>query len=470
MREGDNRLFYPTGDRATSMLLLERNAPAQARLGKPYNYQLVVTNLTNTPLQGVVVSEMLPGLSAVNEQNGNAAKPASPIAQRSHTIGELKPKESRTLNLSGMPAKEGSISSCTSVSCNPTLCMATTVINPAMQIMKEAIGSGDLCEPQTIRYTIKNTGSGDLSGVRIDDQLPDGLAMNDQTAASRVALKVGTIAQGQSKTVDVKVKAAGAGKFASAATATADDDVTAKSEPLAMTIKAPQLEVTLKAPEKEYLGQQVKYEVTVKNVGTAIARNPKVRIDSASDVAEGARKTEAELAAARDAIQPVGEIEPGQSKTVTLPYKPRAEGDLRVNATATDPCAKTATATGLTKIAALPALLLSAVDDHDPVRVGENVTYTITVLNQGFGGDKNIRVIATLPEGEEYVSSEGSSKGTLDGQKLTFAPVENIAAKQTLTWTLTVKAAKAADVRMKVEMSSDSFHDAAVKVEPTRLY
>jgi uncharacterized repeat protein (TIGR01451 family) len=240
-----------------------------------------------------------------------------------------------------------------------------------------------------------------------------------------------------------------------------------------MNIKAPQFEVALKAPEKEYLGQQLKYEVTVKNVGNATARNPKVRIDAGGeDVAAAANGRDAQLAAARgsDTAQQVGELAPGASKTITIPYSPKAEGDLRVNAVVIDPCAKPASAAGLTHIAGLPALLLSAVDDHDPIHVGENVTYTITVLNQGFGADKNIKVVATLPEGEQYVSSAGASEGSLDGNKLTFAPVKILAPKQTVTWTVVVKAAKAADVRFRVDMTSDYLTEPAIKMEPTRLY
>jgi len=479
LQGNENRLYYPTGERDTSMLMLERTGPAQARLGKPYDYHISVTNLTNQTLQGVTVSEILPGSFAVTSQDAPAehdhAAPAPQpgtvaiAGQRTHVIGELKAKESRTLNLTALPSKEGSINTCTSVTCNPTLCMATMVVNPQMKLIKEAVGSGDLCEPQILRYTIKNTGTGDLTGVRIEDQLPEGLAMLDK-GASRISTNVGTITPGQTKTVDIKVKAAGAGKFSSAATAVADNDVTAKSEALALAINAPQFEVALKAPEKEYLGHPMKYEVTVKNIGTATARSPKVRIDSAADVAAGNNGDNAQTASAKDTGQTVGEIEPGKSKTVTVEYNPKAEGDLRVNAVVTDPCAKTALATGVTHIAVVPALQLSAVDDHDPVRVGDNVTYTITVLNQGFGADKNIHVVVTLPEGEQYVSSDGPSKAALDGSKLTFEAVPTISPKQSLVWKLVVKATKAADVRLRVDMQSDSFPDAAIKVEPTRLY
>src|SRR5213595_2989372 len=48
-------LAIPTGDRATSTLLVERLAPREARLNRAYDYRIRVTNLAQTPLTGVVV-------------------------------------------------------------------------------------------------------------------------------------------------------------------------------------------------------------------------------------------------------------------------------------------------------------------------------------------------------------------------------------------------------------------------------
>src|SRR6267142_2366262 len=54
-------LAYPTGNRASSAILVERISPAEVRLGQPYEYSIKVTNLTNATLSGVIVREKLPG-------------------------------------------------------------------------------------------------------------------------------------------------------------------------------------------------------------------------------------------------------------------------------------------------------------------------------------------------------------------------------------------------------------------------
>src|SRR5690242_10528687 len=58
---GDNyqyTLAYPTGDRRTSVLLLEATGPGQVRVGQQYNYTVRVTNLTDTPLHDVAIRNL----------------------------------------------------------------------------------------------------------------------------------------------------------------------------------------------------------------------------------------------------------------------------------------------------------------------------------------------------------------------------------------------------------------------------
>ena len=118
----------------------------------------------------------------------------------------------------------------------------------------------------------------------------------------------------------------------------------------------------------------------------------------------------------------------------------------------------------------IAALLLEAVDLSDPVRVGENVVYRITVTNQGSGPDTNIRVTAKLPNEEQYVSARGSTEATAEGQTVKFAPIAILAAGRSAQWEMTVAAKQAGDVRFEVQLESDSLSKPANETEPTRLY
>ena len=72
-------LAYPTGERETSVILLEKRFPTQARLGQGYRYELKVTNLTDWPISGVVVREDFPASFAVAADAGTS--PGAPVSQ-----------------------------------------------------------------------------------------------------------------------------------------------------------------------------------------------------------------------------------------------------------------------------------------------------------------------------------------------------------------------------------------------------
>ncbi len=119
----------------------------------------------------------------------------------------------------------------------------------------------------------------------------------------------------------------------------------------------------------------------------------------------------------------------------------------------------------------VPAILLEMWDDPDPIEVGSTTTYTIVVTNQGSIEDTNILVTAIIPAEEDYASSDGATKGKVDGKTVTFAPLPSLAPKAKATWKIVVKGNKEADVRFKVLLKSDATGTVPVeKTESTHIY
>jgi len=227
----------------------------------------------------------------------------------------------------------------------------------------------------------------------------------------------------------------------------------------------------VKGPQQEYLGEPIAYTVTVTNNGDAPAAGSSVRFTPAGQAqfvsATGPDNTA--LNNAGGAID-LGTIAPGQNRQINVTFKGESGGALRINATASANCAPSVTASAETQIQTLPALLLEAVDEHDPVHVGTNVVYDVRVTNQGTAPDHQVKVTVNLPDSEQFVSGSGASDVTANGQTLTMAAVDTIQPKQTVTWRVEVKATKPDDARFKVNMTSQSLTKPATKEEPTRLY
>jgi len=482
-------LAYPTGNRSTSAVLVERMSPPEVRLGESYEYQIKVTNLTNATLSGVVVREKLPADFAISR-----AEPQGKVDNDIHVfeLGDLPPKQSKMIRIGGTPSKAGQIDSCVVVAYTPTLCSSTSVINPILKITKEAAKDIDICEPIAVKYLVSNVGTGTERNVRIEEKLPDGLTTEDGRNA--VAVDVGDLPEGKTKEVTVRVKAAHAGIFTSEAVARGGGkEVT--SDKVAIAVRQPKLEVTLRGPSSEYLNKRSTYQAIVKNLGDAPARHVTVRLDTAGralllsaatpeeksagnsdnkdstpDTNRPAGTISRDAASANDTSKDLGTLAPGESRTVDFNIRMVRDGEMKVTAFANAECTSPVETSLATNVATLAALRLEVVDVEDAIKIGENVVYHISVKNQGSGDDQDIRIVATLPDEESFVSASGTTNGRADGQVITFEPVIRLEPEKTAEWRIEAKANRPGDVRFEVKMTSKSLTKPAVETEPTRLY
>jgi uncharacterized repeat protein (TIGR01451 family) len=486
-------LAYPTGDRRTSAILLEAQAPEEVRVGQPYTYVLRVTNLTDTPLHDVRVRDLSRSRDTADTMD-DSARPAGAQAPAAETkpadskpaaetkpadskpaadakaaatpargaaawnVGTLAPREAKTHEFTATADEVGNLSNCLSVAYTPTLCMSVRVVKPELKITKNAPERALLCEEITYRYTVTNTGTGTARGVKVEETLPEGL-VTAEGERRNISIDVGDLPAGQSREVSARLRATRTGEYAGRAVARAATDLEARSPDTTTAVREPVLAVQVEAPQARYVGEMVDYKLTVKNAGDADARNVVVRLD-----APGA----AERLTDRD----VGVIEAGKSKTITVSTRAgRQAGNLQLTATASATCAKQASNSASVAIRTAPALQLECVDGIDPIRVGGTTTYTITVKNEGTGPDSNVLIRATLPQEMQYVAAQKNAAADIkvDGQHLTFGPVKTLAAGATATWTIEAKALQPGDVRFGLELTSDSLTKPAVETEPTRI-
>lgn len=462
-------MAYPTGDRASSVMLVEKTLPSQVRLNQPFEYEIKITNITDATLDDVRIQEQTPeGLTITSSQPERQGQGAD----AGWEIGALRPRESKTIRVSGRAEKQGELGTCLFASYKPSLCAAVNVVNPQLRLTKIAPQQADICEPIEYRYTVTNTGSGSTERVTVREDLPEGLTTQD--GRNQVVLDAGRIEAGQSKEGVARLKASRPGSFASRAVASSESGLTAQTEDLAVRVTQPRLGVNIEGPESEYVDRPIAYRVTVTNDGDAPARQATVAVN----VPAGTRLANVgtEGRADRNAIQwTLGTLEPGASKTVTFTLTGiEAAAALEASASARAVCATDVTDTARTRLMTIPALVLESVDLADPVRVGQNVVYRISVTNQGSGNDNNISVTAELPPELQYVSSTGSTEARSErgqkGEVVRFAPVATLAPGRSATWELVTKANQAGDVRFEVQLQSESLTKPAYENEPTRLY
>ena len=446
-------MAFPTGDVATSAVLVHQVVPAQVRAGANYTFELHVTNITAGTLQNVVVhNEGAQNLTVVSSEP-TANKGANGDAM--WILGDLAPCQTKVIKVTGKADKVGTSSSCSSVSYNNTLCATTTVVEPALQITKQITAESILgCDPITMTVEVKNSGTGTASNVKITDQLPSGLTTTD--GKSTVEIPVGDLAQGQSKPFTVALKAAKTGTYENQAKAVADGGLTATSNTVSTVVKQPTLASSCKSSTERVIirpGAEGCFELTVKNTGDGTAKGAVVTATVAGGAVSSADGGQIN---GGNVTWGLGDIAAGASKTVKVCVRPSTMGEVSVNASVTGGCAaQVATSCKFASIGSPDIGTL--LDDADGVvLVGDPHMYRYEVSNQGQVDLTNVTVVVTLPDGMDFVSSTAPKAPAINGRKLTFTGVTGVLKPgERRTFTMTVKTASSGEKLVISETTAD---------------
>jgi len=112
-------------------------------------------------------------------------------------------------------------------------------------------------------------------------------------------------------------------------------------------------------------------------------------------------------------------------------------------------------------------LLITLVDDPDPIQVNETTTYRVRVTNQGTAADTNVRIVAEFPKEVSPVSAPG---GTVEGSKVTFPPYPRLAPKAVFEYTIKARGTAVGDARIRFIRTSDTIPAPTTVEESTRVY
>ena len=282
----------------------------------------------------------------------------------------------------------------------------------------------------TSTLTVQNAGPSPALDVVVTDELPAGVTLVSapgcSVAATTLTCPIGTLTSGASATVTVTVAippgstATSLVNVASVSSSTADldpDDNSAGSS-VAVTRQA-DLSVTKTAtPATVVPGQTTTYTVTATNNGPSNAENVDVtdtvadpNISLTSATASGAACT----VTADVARCSVPVLAPGSSLTMTVVGRvsPDAPGGLAIGNTATatsntsdtDDADNTATASITT---AAPLADIATTKTGTDAVAGGQVTYTVTVTNNGPSSAGDVSLDDVIPAGLDAVSAVSS--------------------------------------------------------------
>jgi len=449
-----------------AFILVEREVPTEIRPSQDIRYTVRITNQSTFTVDEIVHKEVLSdSLEFVSAEPYPEERDGTLV----WTFDGFGPGESHTITIEGKSLRTGSLRYTGNTSLGfglGSLSLAANAIQPELSLGVSNPSVALINEPIPVSITFRNSGTALIEDARLVHTFPKGLLTAD--GKSRLELSLGDFAPGEVKTTDVSLKGVETGNYQTQLHATAKDGITAVAT-LQTSVVKPELVITADAPKLRYVGNVIAYTIEVKNVGDGIAQNAQIT-QVLSDGTSLASADQGGTAQGRTVVWNVGTLTPGQSKVVTTRVVGERIMIARSTAQASAIAADTVQAVMVTDVEGIEALLVEAVDDNDPVPVGDYITYDIEVTNTGSLEATSINVKATLTPEMEFVESTGASKSRLDGKSLIFDTLPALAPSAKATWKVRIKAVGEGDMRFKIEVKSDQLERPVTEEESSNFY
>ena len=441
-------MAFPTGERSTSAVLLQKEMPTEIILGVPIEFRIEVENLTERTLEAVEVSDAIP--------EGFVVESTQPPAIMSGTkavwqLGVLAPRSVKTLSVRGSASELGAFTTCASVTYESMLCATANVVSPSLEVQLSAPAEGLACDPIEVTVRVANSGTGDARGVRVIEELPEGLTTLG--GRRRIQMEFGTLASNQSKEQVVKLKATRGGTFTQTASAEATGGIRSEADPVTSILRMPRLDISMAVDPSVVVTRPLNGSITVANLGDATSDGTQVRVPLPSDC-KVLEVTGGGQASINGITWDLENLEPGDRRDLGFVVSSEKGQLLSLEATAGGRCADDAIASSNSEIRGLPALLLEVKDESDLILVGEPVVYNIRVTNQGSAKDELIVITCQVEDGLEIVKASGAAVGAIDGRVVRFAPVPELAPDEEISYQVTVRSSRQLDSRFNVSLTS----------------
>ncbi|MGC4006801.1 MAG: hypothetical protein QM811_28210 [Pirellulales bacterium] len=416
--------------RQSPQIVVETLGPRTLTVGKEATYEIVVKNQGDLAAQDVSVTIRVPEFA---ESTGNKATAGSAELLRDpndaaaafYTVEwkiprvEVRAKESLALRL--IPRKSKAFDLGVVWTISPVSSQTSVEVQePKLALSLAGPPEVQFGQTKTYKLNLSNPGTGDAENVAIHISPLGG------ADAALTKHRIGTLAAGDSKLIEVELTAKQAGKVLLRAQATGDNGLKAETSEHVLVRRAA-LSVNVLASKSKYTGTIAGYAVQVANPGDASADNVKVT----AAVPNGAKFLSASSGGKFDAetgkvVWTLPALRAGGEQTFEVKCQLNAAGanTLAVDTTAAGDL--TASGVGTTSVVALADLSLDVIDPKGPLPIGEEVSFEIQIKNRGTKAAERVFVVAFFEEGIDPVSATGGQHEMSNGD-IRFAPIPALA-------------------------------------------
>lgn len=446
--------------------------PQRIVVGRPAEYRVVVENkgnVTAREVTGAVVAPPGAELVDASASNGVVNRPAAESGQPANEIQwqlyELPAGAKQTLTIKLIPRSGREMQLGVQWNHAPVGGNAVVEIQePKLQM--EISGPSDVMFGKSQRYalTLSNPGNGAAEEVTIELTPPGA----DKTGM--VKHKVGTLAAGETKKIELELTAREAGELKIQAAATALGDLRTETMKAVICRKA-ELQVDWRGPDKKYAGAVATYYIRVRNPGTAAAEQVVVELS----LPTGAELVEASEGHAWDEasqklIWQGATLNPGEERFMEVQCRMSTPGVNKIELAAHTSVGDLRDAKSVpVTIEGLADLKLEVIDPQGVIPVGEMAVYEVHIKNNGLTAAKGVNVIAMFSQGIEPSHVEGGQHTINDG-RVSFRTLDNVTPGSETVFKIHAKATASGTHVFRAEVACQELDVKLAAEETTRFF
>ena len=449
----------------TPTLTIQKIAPPRMAVGQPCSFQIKIHNIGRTIAQNVLVRDEIP-------QGAELIDSRPPAQQTSDgaimwQIGALGAGDETTITVDLKPTVEGEIGSVATVAFQTSTSARGQVTRPMLEVVHTSPQTVLVGEPVRFKITLSNPGTGEASGVVLEEDVPSGLS---HVSGQQLEYEVGNIPPGGSRQLELTLQAAEPGTVQNILVARAEGGLYAEHR-LQMEVVAPKLHVRIDGPRQRYLERPATFTVAIENPGTAPARN----VELSTRLPHGLKFVNANNSGHYDSTAhtirwSLAQLSAGQYGKVQFTAMPMEMGSFPIQAETKAEKGLADTKEHLLQVDGISALLFTLEDKVDPIEVGGETVYEIRVRNQGSKAANGVRFEALVPEGMRPVKAQGPTTYEIQGNRVVFGEIKQLLPKEESKFEIQVQGTAIGDQRFRVAMTSDEITKPVIKEESTKVY
>ncbi len=455
--------------RQSPILGVQTHGPRRITVGKESAYEVVIHNTGQVAANELVVTVDLPSWADVlGAEVSTGATQSVDSAERSGQfqwrVGRLNAASQEKLVLRIVPRESRPFELGVRWSFTPIGSQAAIVVQePKIELDLDGPREVVHGQKEVYKLSMANTGNGPAENL---DVVLTPRGPGENVSASH---KLGTLAAGEKKVIEVELTARQAGQLTIEVEVRGDGGLQASlSERI--TVRRAELSVDLKGPKVQYVGTTGTYAIEVSNPGSAAARN--LRVSAA--LPEGAEHvTAAEGGEAgfdgRSVQWKVDQIAPGASRQFNFKCTLGRPGLGRIEVEVAADDGLTASGSLATQVEAMADLSLTVVDPAGPVPVGDEAVYEVRIQNRGSKSAQGVEAVAYFSHGIEPFAAEGAAHKVGPGQ-VVFSPIAAIPAGKTHVLRVKAKAEKSGNHVFRAEVYCRAVGSRLVSEETTRYF